>query len=109
MLHDDTTRKPVAHGRKIDAKRRHVIESAAADHDGETRVSTTELRYDGDEFNFMFPESTMPFDVGAKAKDFVHGGNSLQERLIPVITVRYSADKGMGNLRYRVEATPSLH
>ena len=106
LLHDDTTRKPVAHGRKIDAKRRHVIESAAADHDGETRVSTTELRYDGDEFNFMFPESTMPFDVGAKAKDFVHGGNSLQERLIPVITVRYSADKGMGNLRYRVEATP---
>jgi hypothetical protein len=54
----------------------------------------------------MFPESTMPFDVGAKAKDFVHGGNSLQERQIPVITARYSADKGMGNIRYRIEVSP---
>lgn len=106
LLHDDTTREPVAHGRKIDGKRRHVIEKAAADHEGETRVSTTGLRYDGDEMHFMFPESTMPFDVGAKAKGFVHGGNSLQERLIPVITVRYSADKGMGNIQYRVEVTP---
>ncbi len=106
LLQDDTTRKPVTHGRKIDAKRRHVIEKAAADHEGETRVSTTGLRYDGDEWHFMFPESTMPFDVGAKAKDFIHGGNSLQERLIPVITARYSADKGMGSTRYRVEAKP---
>lgn len=106
LLHDDNTRAPVTHGRKIDAKHRYVIEKAAADHVGKTRVSTTELRYDVDEQHFMFPESTMPYDVGAKAKDFVHGGNSLQERLIPVITARYNADKGVGNLRYRIEATP---
>ena len=104
LLQDDTTRKPIAHGRKIDAKRRHVIETAAADHAGESRVSSTELRYDGDEVQFMFPETTMPFDIGAKTKDFVHGGNSLQERLIPVITARYKVDKGATFIRYRVDA-----
>ena len=104
LLQDDTTRKPVIHGRKIDAKRRHVIESVAADHAGETRVPSTELRYDGDEVQFMFPETTMPFEIGAKTKDFLHGGNSLQERLIPVISVRYRADKGAALMRHRVTA-----
>ena len=105
LLQDDTTRKPVTHGRKIDAKRRHVIEKDAADHAGETRVPSTALRYDCDEVQFMFPESTMPFDVGAKTKEFLHGGNSLQERLIPVITARYRADKGAALMRYQVTAS----
>ena len=104
LLQDDTTRRPITHGRKIDAKRRHVIANVAADHDGETRVASTELRYDGDEVHFMFPETTMPFDIGAKTKDFVHGGNSLQERLIPVITARYRADKGSTIVQFRVTA-----
>ncbi len=104
LLHDDTTRKPIRHGRKIDAKRRHVIENAAADHPGEIRVPSTALRYDCDEVQFMFPETTMPFEIGAKTKDFVHGGNSLQERLIPVVTARYRADKGVAIARYQVEA-----
>ncbi len=104
LLHDDTTRKPIAHGRKIDAKRRHVIEIAAADHVGESRVPSTELLYDGDEVQFMFPESTMPFDIGKKTKDFVHGGNSLQERLIPVITALYRADKGVASIPYTIKA-----
>jgi hypothetical protein len=103
LLHDDTTRKPIAHGRKVDAKRRYVIETAAADHAGESRVSSTELRYDGDEVQFMFPSTTMPFDIGTKTKDFVHGGNSLQERLIPVITARYKVEKGATFIRYRVD------
>ena len=105
LLHDDTTRKPIPHGRKIDPKRRHVIESAAADHPGEIRVPSTALRYDGDEVQFMFPETTMPFEIGARTRAFVHGGNSLQERVIPVITARYRTDKGAAVIRYRVTAT----
>ena len=104
LLMDDTTRDPVVHGRKIDAKRRHVIEKVAADHEKEIRAASTELRYDGDEVHFMFPATTMPFDVGAKTKDFLHGGNSLQERLIPVITARYRADKGSAIVQFRVTA-----
>jgi len=104
LLQDETTRKPVPHGRKTDAKRRHVIENVAADHAGEIRVSSTDLRYDCDEVQFMFPESTMPFDTGETAKDFLHGGNSLQERIIPVLTAHYRHAKGSAAVQYRIEA-----
>jgi len=104
LLQDDTTRQPVPHGRKIDPKRRHVIESHAADHEGAVRVSSTDLRYDGDEVQLVFPESSMPFDTGGQAKEFLHGGNSLQERLIPVLTAEYRHAKGLAALQYRVEA-----
>ncbi len=105
LLQDDTTREPVRHGRKTDPQRRHVIERIAADHDGEVRVSSTELGYDGDELHFMFPETSMPFDTGAKTKGFLHGGNSLQERIIPVITAEYRHDKGGTAVQYRVNAS----
>lgn len=103
LLQDEMTRVPVKRGRKTDVKRRHVITRVEADHGGEVRVSSTELRYDGEEVQFIFPESSMPFDVGAKTKDFLHGGNSLQERLIPVLTVAYRHAKGEAVSRYRVE------
>ena len=104
LLQDDTTRVPLKRARKTEVKRRHVIDSIAADHEGEVRVSSTELWYDGEEVQFVFPENTMPFDVGTKTKDFLHGGNSLQERLIPVLSAVYRHPKGGAALRYRVEA-----
>ena len=105
LLQDETTRKPLAHGRKTDPKRRHIIERIAADRDGEVRVSSTELGYDGEEVQFIFPESSMPFDVGSNTKDFLHGGNSLQERLIPVLTAEYRHAKGSATVQYLVEAS----
>lgn len=104
LLQDKTTRKPVSHGPKTQPKRRHVIERAAADHAGEVRVSSVELLYGGDPVHFMFPETTMPFDVGARTKDFLHGGNSLQERVIPVLTAVYKHARGGGGEGYVVQA-----
>ena len=104
LLQEETTRVPLERGRKTDVKRRHVIGRIAADREGEVRVSSTELRYDGEEVQFIFPESSMPFDVGAKTKDFLHGGNSLQERLIPVLTAVYRHARGGASFQYRVEA-----
>jgi hypothetical protein len=104
LLQDDTTREPVPHGRKIDAKRRHVIESHAADHQGAVRVPSTELRYDGDEVQLIFPESSQPFDTGGKPKEFLHGGNSLQERVIPVLTAEYRHAMGLAAVQYQVAA-----
>ncbi|ACY13798.1 BREX-6 system phosphatase PglZ [Haliangium ochraceum] len=94
-----------AHGRKIDPKRRHVISSVAADHSGETRAPLSALGYDGSELHAMFPRTCAPFDTGARARDFVHGGNSLQERVIPVLSVVHRSDAGGTTLRYRVEVT----
>jgi hypothetical protein len=105
LLQDDTTRRPLAHGKKTDPSRRHVIERHPADHAGEVRVTSTELRYDGEVVQFMFPEASGPFDTGERTKTFLHGGNSLQERLIPVLTARYRHAKGMANQRYRIVAS----
>jgi hypothetical protein len=101
LLQDETTRVPLAHGKKTDVGRRHVITRHPADHAGTVRVPAKELQYDAEDVHFVFPENTMPFDVGDKAKAFVHGGNSLQERIIPVLTATYRHAKGATTVRYK--------
>ncbi len=86
LLIDEGARTAQVHGRKVDPKRRHVFSSVAADHDGEVRVPLSDLGYDSTE-QLMFPETTALFDTGRRPTGFVHGGNSLQERVIPVLTL----------------------
>jgi hypothetical protein len=92
------------HGRKIDPSRRHVLApaGAGADHAGEARVAFRDLGYEGCDGFVMFPESTAVFDTGNKPQSFVHGGNSLQERVIPVLTVRHRARPGAHTTKYAV-------
>jgi hypothetical protein len=52
----------------------------------------------------MFPESTAVFDTGRRPMSFVHGGNSLQERVIPVLTVIHRAPSGANSIQYGVTA-----
>jgi len=52
----------------------------------------------------MFPTSTAVFDTGKRTMSFVHGGNSLQERVIPVLTVVHRAAAGVDSLKYVVRA-----
>jgi hypothetical protein len=104
LLHDRAEHAQ-AHGRKIDPKRRHVVSTVAADHSGEVRVRLSDLGYEGvDDLHLMFPETTAAFDTGKRGGDFVHGGNSLQERIIPVLTVSHRVAAGGSSLRYRVDA-----
>lgn len=104
LLHD-RVENAQHHGRVIDPKRRHVMSSVGADHSGEVRVSLGDLGYDGvDDLHLMFPETTAAFDTGKRGGDFVHGGNSLQERMIPVLTVVNRRAAGGSSLRYRVDA-----
>lgn len=83
-----------SHGRKIDPQRRHIFRPDGADRAGEVRVALSDLGYDGAEGHVVFPDSTAVFDRGNKKATFVHGGNSLQERVIPVLTVVHRAAKG---------------
>ena len=46
----------------------------------------------------MFPETTSVFDTGKRPITFAHGGNSLQERAIPVMTVIHRAAAGGSTL-----------
>lgn len=104
LLLDETARSVQAHGRKIDPNRRHIFSSVAADHRGEARAALSDLGYEGVEGYLMFPETTAVFDTGKRAMSFVHGGNSLQERVIPVLTLVHRAAAGTSTIEYAVAA-----
>ena len=104
LLLDDSSAPAQSHGRKIDPKRRHVFSTRAADHSGEVRVPLANLGYEGVEGHLMFPETTAVFDTGKRSMSFVHGGNSLQERVIPVLTLVHRSPAGGSALSYGIEA-----
>jgi hypothetical protein len=105
LLLDPRTTIVQAHGRKIDPKRRHVLSEHATDHADEARVALEDLGYEGAKgWDAMFPRTTAPFDTGARTRTFVHGGNSLQERVIPVLTVVHRTGTGGTSARYRIDA-----
>lgn len=102
LLLDDSVGTAQTHGRRIDPKRRHVFSPVAADHTGEVRVSLAALGYAGASGYVMFPESTAVFDTGRRVMNFVHGGNSLQERVIPILTVLHRAAAGSSGAHYGI-------
>lgn len=104
LLLDERATVTQPHGRKADPKRRHVYAEAGADHAGEVRVSLASLGYEGAPGWLMFPETTAVFDTGRKGMSFVHGGNSLQERVIPVLTIVHRTAAGGQQLSYRAQA-----
>ena len=104
LLLDDNSAQAQSHGRKIDPKRRHVFSPVAANHTGEVRVPLADLGYEGVEGHLVFPETTAVFDTGKRSMSFVHGGNSLQERVIPVLTLEHRAAAGGSTLSYAVAA-----
>lgn len=106
LLVDELARPALIHGRKVDPKRRHVFSSVAGDHPGEVRVPLSDLGYEAEGLHLMLPESTAVFDTGRKPTHYVHGGNSLQERVIPVLTLVHRAASGASTLKYLVQAAP---
>ncbi|MCX5969639.1 MAG: BREX-6 system phosphatase PglZ [Cyanobacteria bacterium] len=92
------------HGNKTDPSRRHVFRPHAANHDGEVRVALADLGYQGVEGQLMMPEDTAVFDTGKHDMRFVHGGNSLQERLIPVLTIEHREKPGGSTQEFKIVA-----
>lgn len=107
LMLDDSVASAQGHGRRIDPQRRHVFSPVAADHEGEVRVALSDLRYDGVNGHVMFPETTAVFDTGRRNMSFVHGGNSLQERVIPVLTVVHRTAAGGSSVQYGIKAEAS--
>ncbi len=103
LLHEDPTTTQ-AHGRKADPKRRHVFSPVGADRKGEAKVLLGALDYVGADGFLIFPETTAVFDTGRKIAGFVHGGNSLQERVIPVLTLHHKSAGGGSDLQYTITA-----
>ncbi len=93
------------HGRRIDPKPRYAFSPVAAATTGEVAVGLAELGYEGAEGCVVFPETTALFDTGGRPPLFVHGGNSLQERLVPVVTAVHRFKGGPGTIEYGVAVT----
>lgn len=103
LLLSDPTR--TTHGRKIDPRQRCVLDSVGADRSDAVRVPLADLGYEGATQHIFMPMTTGVFDTGQRPS-FVHGGNSLQERVIPVISLVHRAAGGGSLARYRVVVQP---
>lgn len=94
-----------SHGSKLDPQRRHVISDRPANHTGEVRVAMRDLGYQCEDQQLMFPEGVAIFDTGKPHRGFAHGGNSLQERVIPVVTICHRVSAGGSSTVYNVSAS----
>lgn len=104
LLLDEST-KPVAYdGAKVD--RRWVLTDSYIAQDDMSSVSLDALGYKGRSGHLMFLRDSGVFQTkGQSARTFVHGGNSLQERVIPVLHISYAKRHSDLNLnQYRIQA-----
>jgi hypothetical protein len=88
---DESMRINSPGGDEVDLHRRCWIGRGGATPAGCVRVSAAALGYDSD-LDFVFPTGTGVFKAGGDLA-FHHGGPSLQELVIPVLTIRMKASK----------------
>lgn len=86
---DESMRIDAPGGDEIDLHRRCWIGRGGATPPGCVRVTASALGYDSD-LDFVFPFGSGVFKAGGDLA-FHHGGPSLQEMVIPVVTVRMKA------------------
>ena len=103
-LLDAETRRTRARGsRRADKPLRYVLADDAAATSGEVTVPLAALGYDDATRHLVMPVDAAVFDPGERPTPFVHGGNSFQERVIPVLTIEHRAALGAHATEYRIE------
>jgi hypothetical protein len=103
LLQDHTTQEK-KYGSKKDPSRRHILTSEPRLEEGTVTVSLNALKYEGQDGYLLFAKDTSVFATGKPGATFVHGGNSLQERIIPVLTVSQRYNSHLGMVKYLIEA-----
>lgn len=101
LLQDDIAVEGISWGKA--PKRRHVLLNHARKESEIVSVSLGALGYDGQSGHLHFSTTTNPFTSG-KTATFIHGGNSLQERVIPVLTVSHRQPNPLSLVKYSIEA-----
>ncbi|MGB3294137.1 MAG: BREX-6 system phosphatase PglZ [Phormidesmis sp.] len=104
LLQDKASVEHIKWGKATDPKRRHVLLKDARREAGLVTVSLNALGYDGESGYLHFSTTTNPFATGKPGATFVHGGNSLQERVIPVLTVSHRHHNTLSLVKYKIEA-----
>lgn len=104
FLLQDSTSEPKAFGNKRAPQRRYVLDPHERGEDGMVPVPVASLGYDGVTGFLLFREDTRVWDTGGAGGSFVHGGNSPEERIIPVLTVTRKRAEKASLAEYAVEA-----
>lgn len=103
LLQDQTTRMEAKYGTKRDPERRHVLSDELRREEGCVTLPLAALNYEGQDGYLLFRRDTAVFAKGKGDATFVHGGNSLQERVIPVLTVSHRHKAGNITAQYVIE------
>ncbi len=103
FLMQDATMVAVTYGKKTDPHRRYVLAAHERGEPGLTPVSLASLAYDGIEGYLLLREDTAAFATKDVNVAFDHGGNSPQERIIPVLTVSRRLPEGVAVASYAAE------
>ena len=104
LLQDKTTLEEIKWGKKTDPKRRHVLLTEPRKEDGLVSVSLKALGYGGQAGYLHFARGINPFATGKTGASFIHGGNSLQERVIPVLSVSHRHNNRINLVKYIINA-----
>jgi hypothetical protein len=102
LLLTDTTQPAATYGKKTDPQRRHILMDEPRQEEGTVTVSLASLNYEGRSGYLLFRRDTAVFETG-KNGTFVHGGNSLQERVIPVLTISHRHQGSTISAQYVVQ------
>jgi hypothetical protein len=92
----------IQHGQHYDALHRYALYPAAISNEHQIGFSMRKLGYEGADEAVVVPRGLGIYPSGRGLK-FVHGGNSPQERVIPVLTIEHRQAVGGEDQRYRVE------
>jgi hypothetical protein len=110
LLLDDSAPPVVYTAATVD--RRWVLTDSYVAEDHMNSVSLDALGYQGQTGHLMFLRDSGVFlTKGQSARSFVHGGNSLQERVIPVLHISYGkrhSDLNMNQYRITAEVLPPV-
>jgi PglZ domain len=107
LLQDQTTQeKP--YGSKRDPSRRYILAAEPRSEEGMVAISLDSLKYDGQAGYLLLRKDTAVFATGNPGATFVHGGNSLQERIIPVLVVSQRVNNPSGLVKYLIEVESEL-
>ncbi len=105
LLQDSTTHvQPF--GTKRDPNRRYVLDAHPREETGMVNVAVSALGYEGLGGYLLFREDTAVFATGNAGATFVHGGNSPQERVIPVLVVEAKRARPATEQRFEIVAEP---
>jgi hypothetical protein len=104
LLQDETTPEARPFGKKNVPSRRYVLDDRALAENGLVNVSLSALGYEGAPGYVLFRDDTGEFATGHGGTSFVHGGNSPQERIIPVLSVTRRREQTSAGDAYQAEA-----